>query len=51
MDNERMKGVALAILAAILLAGYIAMGGDGRDLEDHAKWMAEAKEGGACVMW
>ena len=51
MDNETIRGVALAIMAVLVLAGYIAMGGDGRDLEDHARWMAETKESGAWVMW
>lgn len=45
------KHFALAAITAAAIALYIAMGGDGRGLEDHARWMASAKDSGAWVMW
>jgi hypothetical protein len=47
----RAKKVALAAAAAAAIALFVAMGGDGRDLEDHARWMASARDTGAWVMW
>lgn len=45
------KRIAMAIVAAAAIALFVAVGGDGRDLEDHARWMASARESGAWVMW
>lgn len=48
---ERIKNIALAAVVALALAAFAAMGGDGRDLEDHARWMAHVKDSGGWVMW
>lgn len=49
--SERTTNALLAVLAVLALALFVAMGGDGPDLEDHAAWMASAKERGTLVMW
>ena len=49
--SERMTCVLAALLVAAVLALFVAAGGDGRDLADHAEWMARAKEQGAVVLW
>jgi len=46
------KNVILALLAVLAIAMFVASGGDDRaDLESHGRWMAEAKDSGAAVMW
>lgn len=49
--SDTKKNILLAALAILALALFVAMGGDGRDLEDHARWMSEAKNAGGWVMW
>ena len=49
--SERTTSALVALLAAMALAAFVAMGGDGRDLEDHADWMAQTREAGTWVMW
>lgn len=43
--------LAMLALLALAVALFCAMGGDGRDLEDHARWMAAERDAGAWVMW
>ena len=49
--SDTKKNILLAALAILALALFVAMGGDGRDLEDHARWMSQAKDAGGWVMW
>ena len=45
------NNVLLLLLAALALALFVAMGGDGAEPERHARWMAKTKESGAVVLW
>lgn len=48
----RQTTVLLALLAALALALFVAVGGDdAQDLERHGQWMAQTKERGAVVLW
>ena len=50
--SEKTQCALLAILAALAVAMLVAIGGDDvSDLEARAQWMAQAKEGGAWVLW
>lgn len=41
----------LLLLAALVLALLVAIGGDKTEYEDHAKWMADTKAAGTAVIW
>ena len=47
----RIGDVFAAVAVVLALALLAAMGGDGRDLEDHALWMGRMREEGTVVVW
>lgn len=49
--SEKAQGILLAILVALVVGLFVAIGGEGSDLEEHAAWMAATRERGTLVMW
>jgi len=46
------RGAAVAVALALALALAALLGGaESEALESHGRWMHEAREGGAWVMW
>ena len=45
------ENVVLAALLALALGLFVAIGGDGQDVADHAEWMVRVGERGTLVMW
>ena len=48
---RRIEGAVVALAVMVALALLVSMGGDGRDLEDHALWMGRMREEGTVVVW
>lgn len=50
-EDQMKEGLLLIALAIAAVLAFAAIGGDGGDLEQHARWMADVRDSGTAVMW